>query len=287
MECVQSDGTQVLMPSVIRTVHGRASVLAALACLGAGSAGAAAQDVRIRARVVDEEQRSPVQGAEVLLLTEDSIRLARAVTGEDGFFELTADRSEPVLLSIRHLAFEPLTARITPGDGEPLPAFVLRPVVIPVEGIEVRVDRDDPEDPESVPAIERSVGRSAHVLAGSRLANLEEVGASFEAAVRQLGAGVRVRSMGSLTCVQAGRLGGGGGCNMVAIVVDGVNTGLRDRAAMLYLRSLDLLQFESIQYLSPMEAGFRYGLDAGERGALVLWTRGFGPYASGAREGGG
>lgn len=74
---------------------------------------------------------------------------------------------------------------------------------------------------------------------------------------------------------------------MVAIVVDGVNTGLRDRAAMLYLRSLDLLQFESIQYLSPMEAGFRYGLDAGERGALVLWTRGFGPFASEAREGGG
>lgn len=275
----------MLIPSVIRTFQGRASVLAALACLGAGSAGAAAQDVRIRARVVDEEQRSPVQGAEVLLLTEDSIRLARAVTGEDGFFELTADRSEPVLLSIRHLAFEPLTARITPGDGDPLPAFVLRPVVIPVEGIDVTVDRDDPEDPESVPAIERSVGRSAHVLAGSRLAELEEVGASFEAAVRQLGAGVRVRSMGSLICVQAGR--SGGGCRMVAIVVDGVNTGLRDRAAMLYLRSLDLRQFESIHYLSPMEAGFRYGLDAGERGALVLWTRGFGPYASGAREGGG
>jgi hypothetical protein len=37
---------------------------------------------------------------------------------------------------------------------------------------------------------------------------------------------------------------------------------------------------ESFEYLSPVEAGQQYGLDASANGALVIWTRGRGPHKS-------
>ena len=91
------------------------------------------------------------------------------------------------------------------------------------------------------------------------------------------------------TCIESRRGGGGGrSCNMVAIVIDGVSIYMKDaQAVLIFVSSLNLHHFESMEYLSPVDAGTRYGLDASARGALVLWHRGMGPYRSEARGGGG
>jgi hypothetical protein len=58
---------------------------------------------------------------------------------------------------------------------------------------------------------------------------------------------------------------------MVAIIVDGVDTGLSGAEAMEFVHDLHLQGWESVKYLSPVDAGFRYGLRASARGALVPW----------------
>jgi hypothetical protein len=73
----------------------------------------------------------------------------------------------------------------------------------------------------------------------------------------------------------------------VAIVINGVNTGMDGESALLFFQSLQVPDWESIEYVAPIDAGVQYGMLAGERGALVLWSRGMGPHASEARGGGG
>ena len=73
---------------------------------------------------------------------------------------------------------------------------------------------------------------------------------------------------------------------MVAIIIDGVDTGMDGEEALRFVRALQVRDFESLEFLSQLDAGVRYGLRAGDRGALLLWTRGIGPHQSKARGGG-
>jgi hypothetical protein len=136
-------------------------------------------------------------------------------------------------------------------------------------------------------------------VAGERLAELEQVGASMDAAVRQLGAGLRVRHLlfrdmvRGKTCVEMtrrlpsfrleARRGGADQCDMVAIVLDGVT--IPD--PLEFFQHQSLRDYESIEYVPGPEAGTLYGMEAGASGALVLWTRGRGPHRSPQRGGGG
>lgn len=101
----------------------------------------------------------------------------------------------------------------------------------------------------------------------------------------------------SYPCVESGRgpvsFRGGRSetCNLVAIVIDGLDTGLGQdpgsmREALRFIESLDVADYESVEYLSSVRAGFRYGMHASAQGALVLWTRGSGPHRSEGRGGG-
>lgn len=121
-----------------------------------------------------------------------------------------------------------------------------------------------------------------------RLPAQERRGAWLEDALREL-PGLRMRrdSNGN-TCVESPRriLGmqrmrdsNPNGCDMVVIILDGFQ--LWDAGS--WLRSMTVEQFESIEYMSPAEAGFRYGLAASARGAIVLWSRGKGPYVDALR----
>jgi hypothetical protein len=66
-------------------------------------------------------------------------------------------------------------------------------------------------------------------------------------------------------------------CDPVPVYVDDVPVG----DAVDFLRSLNVADYESIQLLHPTDAQIRYGFAAGAAGgALVLWTRGRGPYVS-------
>jgi hypothetical protein len=66
-------------------------------------------------------------------------------------------------------------------------------------------------------------------------------------------------------------------CENVALIIDGVNAG---EASWSTVRALNLQDYESVEFLTGLEAGARYGSAAASRGALVLWTRGRGPHRS-------
>jgi hypothetical protein len=70
---------------------------------------------------------------------------------------------------------------------------------------------------------------------------------------------------------------GAGGC--VVLVIDGI---VMAHGPILVRQTLSepLSNWESVQYLTPVEAGSRFGLDASARGALLLWSRGRGPHVS-------
>jgi hypothetical protein len=70
---------------------------------------------------------------------------------------------------------------------------------------------------------------------------------------------------------------------MVVVVLDGIVVGNGSEL----VSEMQLGHYESIEYLPPVEAGQRYGMEASAKGAIVLWTRGFGPHRSEARDPGG
>lgn len=255
----------------------------ALLAWALGPSRAAAQSVW--ARVVDDEQRAALAGAEALLLAVDSSVVARTTTDANGFFTLSAPGPGEYLVRVVSPGFQIVTRPVSLGDGlKTLPAFVLRVTAIPLDTLEAEVDRAE-ETPRSVDARR---GRAAHLLTGERLAVMERNGVSFGSAVRDLG-GVRVRPVGGSWCIESSRGGAGGpACGrMVAIVINGIDTGMTPRDALRFVRGLRVADWESMEYLPPAEAGIRYGLNASARGALVLWGRGTGPHRSGRRGGGG
>jgi len=249
---------------------------------------------QVRARVVEDLSRSAVTGASVALLSPDSSELAQTTTGPDGFFQLSAPAPGTFLIRIEHLGYETVTRSVAARVGSILiPAFVLRVTAIPLDTLEVEVERSDVTRQGVV-----GFSRRSYLLSGERMAVLERTGVSFISAVRELGASLRFRSVTvgerSLTCIESTRRvpsfrerGTSRECNMVAIIIDGVNTGLDREAAMRFVHSLHVYEFESMEYLSSVDAGTRYGLLASDQGALVLGTRGRGPYKSEARGGGG
>ena len=267
-------------------------ILSLVICLLWAQAGGAQE---IRARVVDEQSRSGMGGAMVLLLSPDSNEVARATAGPDGFFTLLAPAPGKYLLQVEELGYETVTRSVTAGEGQSLiPAFVLRVTAIPLDTLQVEASRGE-VTPQGVVGF----SRSTYLLAGERMAELERTGISFTSVVRELGAGLRFRGVKvgdrSYTCIESTRKtqsfrGGGGSsgdCDMLAIILDGVDTGLDGVDALRFVAYLHVSDYESVEYLTSVDAGTRYGLRASARGALVLWSRGHGPHRSHARSGGG
>jgi hypothetical protein len=166
-----------------------------------------------------------------------------------------------------------------------LPAFVLEVSAIPMDTLQVETSRGGVRQPGVV-----GFGRPSHLISGERMATLEKSGTSFLSAARGLGAGLRFRSVKvgerSYTCIESSRRTSGRGCRMVAIILNGVDTGLTGDAALRYVEHLNVFDLESMEYYTPVDAGFRFGMRASALGALVLWTRGRGPHVSKARGGG-
>ena len=73
---------------------------------------------------------------------------------------------------------------------------------------------------------------------------------------------------------------GGSACNSVMVVVDGApyNPEGAGQHTLQLLLELSPNMLESVEYLSAAEAGPRYGTGS-KHGALVIYTRGNGPYA--------
>lgn len=157
----------------------------------------------------------------------------------------------------------------------------------------------DPIGVRSEPASERSSARTSStrvdVVAGEEMAFAEERGASVADVVRQRFPGLLVSegaystlddpNLGNIVCVESirrmGRLQPPEGvrepyCEMVVVVHDGI----RAFNGGAFIRNMSARDVESMQYLGPLDAGGRYGVRAGETGALLIWSRGRGPYQS-------
>jgi hypothetical protein len=273
-----------------------AAVVLLLSVAAAIAPATAAHAQQIRGRVIDEPSRSPIFEATVTLYAiADTALVDRAGTAADGFFTLRAPGPGEYRIVAERIGFAPLERMVRLGTQRELvvPAFVLQSQAIALDP--VRADARGRADSASVAAGFR---RASHLVTGERLAMLERLGTSIDAAVRELGAGLRVRDLlvpgmtRAVTCVEITRRlpsfrGGGGagtdGCDMVAIVLDGATV----PDPLGFFQHLQLREFESIEYVPAPDAGPLYGMEASAYGALVLWTRGKGPHRSQRRNGGG
>lgn len=269
------------------------AVLPALVLFALGAQEGHAQEVT--ARVVDERSRQPVVAATALLLSPDSSQVAQVITGPDGFFQLSAPAPGPYLIQIHYPGYAVQTRAVTLDNGSSvIPAFVLEVTAIPLDTLQVEVTATRTPSQGIV-----GFSHPSHVLAGERLATLEQTGISFTTMVRELGPSIRTRGVmvgeRNLTCIETTRrtpvmsrtpAQERNACDMVAIVIDGVNTGMDVADALRFVNYLQVSDWESIEYLSPVDAGTLYGTRAAANGALVLWTRGSGPHKSQARGGG-
>jgi hypothetical protein len=268
-----------------------ALLIGAVAALGSGTSAHAQQ---IRGRVVDEQSRSALVEATVTLqAVGDSTLIDRAGTTADGFFTVRAPGPGEYRIAVDRIGYAPVERTVRLGTQRELvvPAFVLQSEAIPLDPITA-------EGRARTEAAHVAAGfrRSSHLVTGEQLAKLEQVGATMNAAVRTLSAGLRVRDLRrrewtrDLTCIELTRQlptfrddDVPPECDMVAIVLDGVT--IPD--PLNFYQHLSLREYESIEFVPAPEAGPLYGMEASAKGALVLWTRGRGPHRSAQRNGGG
>lgn len=232
-------------------------------------------------RLVDARGGEPVNTAVIRLVGTNR----EVVTTNDGRFRFEGVEAGPLSLETEHLAYgiQRLEVELPPGSDVSV-ELRIAPQVLALDGIEVTA-RSREGTIRAAP-----VGR--HVVAGEELQRVQERGGSVTSVVRTF-PGLRIQEVegagidttAPFVCIESFRRAMGlqdEGCQMVAVVVDGIP--LPRGSASDYLVNLQVHEFESIEYLSPLEAGFQYGLDASAYGALVLWTRGRGPHVSRVRD---
>jgi len=232
----------------------------------------------MRGRVVDEPNRQGVADAHVRLLASDSSEIASTSTDAAGFFEFENTPYAGYYIDVAMPGYATSSRAVSFASGNELviPAFVLAPMAIALDTIQATVRSERPAPPVGF-------SRTSYVLSGERMAVLEQHSVPVHNAVRQLGS-LRVRivrqSGRDLHCIESTRRmmssSSSGGCENVAVVVDGVVIG----DPMAFIRDTRLYDYESMEYMPPVEAGLLYGLEASANGALVLWTRGRGPHVS-------
>jgi hypothetical protein len=250
--------------------------------LAASAASTAAQTVR--GRVIDDAARQGVAQATVALVDSANGRLAEVVTGADGFFTFAAPGAGSFRIIVVHPGFAREERPVRVGTTNlTVPAFVLKTEAVLLDAITAEGRRAASDSA----AAAATFARSSFTMAGARLARLEQVGATMQAAMREF-SGLRVREIPTRTgrprlCVESTRaivgLSGGGACNWVALVIDGVT--VQDQET--FFRSMRVADWESIEYVSPGDGAVRYGMDASARGAIVFWSRGMGPHRSAER----
>jgi hypothetical protein len=248
------------------------------ACLSIMTAQTAAAQ-QIRARVIDDATRSAIAGA-VVVATKDNDAF-RTATGPDGFFTLTLRGTGTYTVTLESVGYQKLDRAITVDQTGlvTLPAFVLNTAVIPIAGVEANADRKRA-------GYEVGFNRKMFLAAGAELKKLEDKNVAILDALRSFGAGLKIHftSQNRTPCIESSRgmpgiNAGRPVCDMVVIVLDEII--IQD--VIGFLRSARLEQFESVQYLPPVEAGQHYGMEASTTGAIVFWTRGRGPHKSADR----
>jgi hypothetical protein len=209
----------------------------------------------LRGRLLDWETGEPVEVAVVRVLGAG----LEVVTSSDGGFRFSGFEPGRIMLEIEHLAYGVQRLELeVPGGWEVVARLHLPARPIELEGIEVegvaRLARGE--------AWRRSPTRVS-VFYGTELRQAAVRGLTVTDVLRMV-PGVRVER-GHVTMIR-GIQSLTSGPAPVLWIVDGVRSGFIPH----------LVDIESIEVLTSLEAGFRYGL-GGSGGAVVIYTRGRGP----------
>lgn len=236
--------------------------------------------IRIEGRVEDWSDGRPVADA-VIRLVEAELA---TTTGPDGRFVFGEVNPGTYRFEIEHIAYGIRHEILSLEGGRLVHIAVRLPTrAIALEGFTVTATPRTP-----VEEIRRRSGTRRDIVAGAELARAELRGERVIDVVRRM-PGVQVTEGGEgegnlpfgSVCVELRRatrgILTGGGCDMVLVIMDAarVSGGIEDLGP--FLAGLPVADFESIELLSPMQAGTIYGL-SGSSGAIVLHSRGRGPY---------
>jgi hypothetical protein len=150
---------------------------------------------------------------------------------------------------------------------------------VELEGIEVTTRS-------AVEEITRLTPFRVDVVYGEAMAAEETRGARAFEVLRRSSPGLRVREVSpergaSWVCIESNRrvmrITDAPSCEQVEVIVDGI----KSPEPALVLRSLPAAEIESIEFLPALEAQQQFGTAGNTaNGAVVIWTRGRGPYAS-------
>lgn len=227
----------------------------------------------------------------------------QGVTATDGSFDFPDLRPGTYVLEVRHLGYALEAREIELPEGRNVRVTLrVAPRVLELAEVEV-VARTEREE------MIRTTPFRRYVLSGEELAEAEERGARLADLLRSGMSGLRVSEVsgatGALLCVETSRriarlqppdsivrstgnleMGSATPCAMVQVVVDGTRVGGSDaNQTSDFLRSLSVHDLESVEFFPPSHATLTWGMGGNvANGALVLHTRGKGPYRSAARD---
>lgn len=271
----------------------RSVLVSMLAATAFASLPVHAQDVR--GRVVDERSRQAVQDAAVSLLDAEGGVRAEATTDASGFFTLSAPSLGTYTIVVVQPGYAEHRGEVTTKAGETLiPAVVLKSQAVELDPLEVEARARE----RAGVAPPSGFQRTSHIIAGANLARLEQQGGTLLAVARELSS-LRTREWQDRTgrtrlCIQSVRAAASGlqiggsnaagrsdDCQWVTFVMDGIPVGGDPEVVFRELRFIG--DYESVEYLPPAEAARLYGMEAASNGAIVLWSRGRGPYVSDER----
>ncbi len=207
----------------------------------------------LRGRLLDWGTGEPVEVAVVRVLGAG----LEVLTASDGGFRFGGFEPGRITLEMEHLAYGVRRLELeVPGGWEVVARLHLPARPIELEGIEV----EGVARPARGEAWRRSPTRVS-VFYGTELRQAAERGATVTDLLRMV------------PRLQRGLQSLASGPARVLWIVDGVRSGFIP----------PLVDIESIEVLQPLEAGFRYGL-SGSGGAVVIYTRGKGPYRDPGRD---
>ena len=230
--------------------------------------------VRLFGRVVDHESGAPIIGAELV------IGSTSAITDESGRFAFPAVPTGAGAIAVSHIGYGSQRLEIIVGTASPMLEIRMTPTVISLRPLDVTVAAGQSDGI-------RLIGGAHRSVAGAELAEMSRRGMTMEDALRTRVSGLSVRSgsfsspdnpsLQRMLCIEGSRgatrmappRAASPYCDMVAVVIDGAVVA----NAGEYLYAIGLQDFTQIEYLSPVDAGFLYGMRAGLAGVLRLTTR--------------
>lgn len=215
--------------------------------------------------VVDQESGDPVEGARLALL--GSAERFEEVSDQDGAFRFPTVPVGSYAFRVEHLAYGTVTSAVdVSADEETVIRAVVSTSAILLEAVEVTVLSRREEEVRARGTRRNEIPRSLIMAPGNTQLNVAEI-------VRKYVPGIQVRNRGGgTTCLEfrgpSSLQRDREGCRSPAVYMDGVPV---MAPATLYAQ-LSPETIERMEFLSPAEAGARYGTGS-MFGVLLIESR--------------